>query len=409
MIPVYTPLLEGNEKKYVMQALHAGEVSSSGKFVRKFEEAFADWIGVKHAVAVSSGTAALETALHAVGVKDGDEVILPSFTIISCAVAVLRVGATPVLVDVTRDTWCIDPEQVSDAMTEETKAVMPVHMMGNLAPDIYTKKYVFRGVKIVEDACHAHGAEQAWQCLDMEKFKKDISCLEYNTKHTKCGKLGHAAAFSFYANKLITTGEGGMVTTDDPVVAGRARSFRNLYLGVGVNRFKHDSLGANYRMANLQAALGLAQLEQADERIVKKRALWLKYLYRLHEMDIEGLSWPTYAAEGAVPWMAAITTPLHAKDVIAALEERGIEARPLFLGLHEQPALTGKVRCQHGWEVGHLFPKGHIRRCPDFPNTEFLSRHGLYLPSGLDLDTSQIDYICSSLEEILHAMSALQT
>jgi len=380
MIPVYTPLLEGNEKKYVMQALHAGEVSSSGNFVRKFEEAFADWIGVKHAVAVSSGTAALETALHAVGVSNGDEVILPSFTIISCAVAVLRVGATPVLVDVTRDSWCIDPEQVEAAITEKTAAIMPVHMMGNpcqmdvLEEDI-TREHNW--IPLVEDACQAHGAHFS---SDREHYKKNI----------KCGDWGAVAAFSFYANKLITTGEGGMVTTDDDDIAVRARSYRNLYLGSGSSRFVVQHLGCNFRLGNLAAAVGLAQLEQADVRIGSKWILWHKYFSRLQH--IEGLNFQILS-EGAVPWMAAITTPFPAKEVIAALGELGIEARPLFLGLHEQPAMQ---------TVGHLYSLS-------MPVTEFLSTHGLYLPSGLDLTTDQIDYICSSLEEILHAMPTLQT
>ncbi len=402
MIPVYTPLLEGNEKKYVMQALHAGEVSSSGKFVRKFEEAFADWIGVKHAVAVSSGTTALETALHAVGVSSGDEVVLPSFTIISCAVAVLRVGATPVLVDVARDSWCIDPAQVEAAITEKTAAVMPVHMMGNPADLNALKEHVWldlkrRDIQFVEDACQAHGAEYVMWSEGSDE-----------TVSYKCGRVGAAGCFSFYANKLITTGEGGMVTTDDDEIASRACAYRNLYFGANnCDRFRHEDLGFNFRMGNLQAAVGLAQLEQADERLERKKELWDDYHYRLEGIDwLKGIDWPAYT-EGAVPWMAAVTTPLPAKEVIAALGELGIEARPLFLGLHEQPCLRKHGVRYKPWEKQSITrPDDCLVECP---NTEFLSQHALYLPSGLDLTTDQIDYICSSLEEILHAMPTLQT
>jgi perosamine synthetase len=217
-----------------------------------FEERFADYIGVRHAIAVSSGTAALEVALYAVGVGEGDEVVLPSFTIISCAIAVLRVGATPVLVDVDPDTWCIDVTQVERAITERTKAVMPVDMMGHPAPRMYDMIDWGRPMNIVEDACQAHGAIGDYM-------------------GSKCGTMGNAAAFSFYPNKLITTGEGGCVTTDDDDIAERARSYRNLCFGEGADRFLHTDIGYNFRMSGLQAALGCAQLEAIDEVLECKR------------------------------------------------------------------------------------------------------------------------------------------
>jgi len=373
MIPVYEPLIDGNESAYVEQAIYEGKVSASGPFVKGFEDAFAKYIGVNHAISVSSGTAALETALHAVGVGAEDEVILPSFTIISCAIAVLRLGATPVLVDVDADSWNIDVAQVDQAITRKTKAIMPVHMFGNPAPCTDTN-LPDRWIPVVEDACQAHGS---------------------SIFGVKCGALGAAAAFSFYANKLITTGEGGMVTTSDENVARRARDYRNLYLGSGVDRFVHKDLGANFRMGNLQAALGLAQLERIEEFLEIKRINMNSYFARLwHLRDEEIITMQKCLYSQSSCWMFGLTTPKPAAEMIEKLAAKGVEARPFFTGLHEQPALKGKGKVI---KDSGVFGMGY----GTMPNTEHLSRHGLYLPSGLTLTEDQIDYVCDTLEEIL--------
>src|SRR5574337_319052 len=234
MIPVNEPLLNGRERKLLIECIETGWISSDGPFVAEFERRFASYIGVKHGVAVCNGTAALETALFAAGIRKGDEVIMPSFTIISCALAAIRLGAVPVLVDVEPETWNMDVGQVEARITPRTKAIMPVHVYGHpVDMDPVVRLAESHGLMIVEDAAEAHGAEY---------------------KGRKCGSLGHISAFSFYANKIVTTGEGGMVLTDDPVLAERAKSYRNLCFRPE-KRFCHIELGQNYRMTNLQAAV----------------------------------------------------------------------------------------------------------------------------------------------------------
>jgi perosamine synthetase len=364
MIPVYEHLYAGAEDEYVMNALLAKGISGHSKSVRAFEERFADYIGVQHAIATSSGTAALETALHAVGVQEGDEVVLPSFTIISCAIAVLRVGAVPVLVDVDPESWCIDSVGVERAITEKTKAVMPVDMFGHPAREMFSMIDWGRPIAIVEDACQAHGTTATYD-------------------GRMCGKVGDAAAFSFYYNKLITTGEGGAVTTDDPDIAKRARSYRNLYLGTGPDRFRCTALGNNYRMGGLQAALGCAQLESVDEFLAIKRRNARMYRNRL--AGVSGLQFQVEQPWAkSAHWMVGVVTERPAVEVMARLEEKGVESRPFFYPLHEQPGLMGK------W-----------RLVDTFPVTEHLYKHGVILPSGLTLQDSDIDYVCDSVKEVL--------
>jgi perosamine synthetase len=366
MIPVYTPVLSGSEEDYVLRAISGLELSGSSKPVRVFEERFADYVGVRHAIAVSSGTAALETALYGVGVGEGDEVVLPSFTIISCAIAVLRVGATPVLVDVDPDTWCVDVTQVARAITDRTKAVMPVDMMGHPAP-----LPQFGDFKLVEDACQAHGAE----------------AHDY-----AAGKLGHASAFSFYPNKLITTGEGGMVTTNDDDIAERARSYRNLCFGSGADRFVHTDLGYNFRMSGLQAALGCAQLEAIDDVLKCKRRVARMYRNRL--AGVEGIRFQVEQPWAkSSHWMVGIVTGMLAVDVMAELALRGIGSRPFFRGLHGQPALFDRPskRATAKFKYGS----------DTYRVTERLSRYGLILPSGPGLQDADIDYVCDAVKEVV--------
>mgnify|MGYP001191211010 CR=1 FL=1 len=250
-IPVNIPLLDGNEKKYLNECIDTGWISSEGKFVNQFEDQFANRLGRNYAIAVTSGTAALDVAIEALLIGPGDEVILPAFTIISCINQVIRSGATPVLVDSDPLTWNMNLQQVEEKITEHTKAILVVHIFG-LPVDIdpILELAQKKNIKIIEDAAEMLGQT-------------------YNEK--PCGSFGDISTFSFYPNKLVTTGEGGMIVTNDKQLADDCRSLRNLCFQPK-KRFVHERLGWNYRMTNIQAALGLAQLERLDEFVQRNLA-----------------------------------------------------------------------------------------------------------------------------------------
>lgn len=251
-IPVNEPVIGEREKELVLECLNTGWISSEGPFVSQFEEAFSRRVGRKHGVACSNGTAALDLAVAALRLSPGDEVILPTFTIISCAAAIVRAGATPVVVDADPDTWNMVPEQVAAAITPRTAAIMVVHIYGlPVDMDPILELADRHQLAVIEDAAELIGGTY---------------------KSRPCGSFGHISTFSFYPNKHITTGEGGMVVTDDPDLAARCRSLRNLCFQPK-QRFIHEELGWNYRMTNLQAALGLGQLERLDSALERKREI----------------------------------------------------------------------------------------------------------------------------------------
>jgi perosamine synthetase len=367
VIPVSEPLLDESAFSYVEEALRTGWISSEGRFIAEFERRWAEYCGVSHGIAVCNGTVALELALAALALPNGSEVILPSFTIISCIAAVLRTGCHPVLVDCEPDTWCLDIAEVERKITDRTRAVMPVHIYGHMAEmnplmDL-TRKL---GLAIIEDAAEAHGAE-------------------YHGR--RAGGIGTMGCFSFYANKIVTTGEGGMVVTDDPNLAERARNLRNLCLRRD-QRFLHTELGYNFRMTNLQAAIGLSQIERIEDHVARKRRIAALYGERLR--DIRGLRLPVERPDFKnVYWMYGIVlddaVPLNAAAFGARLKEHNIDTRPFFLGMHEQPVLRDR-----GLFVGESYPV-----------TERLARRGLYLPSGLGLNASQIDMVCAAIQKCL--------
>ena len=367
MIPVNEPLFGGNERKYLNQCIDDGWVSSDGPFVKEFEEKFSSYLGSRHGIAVCNGTVALETALFAAGITKGDEVIMPTFTIISCAAATLRLGATPVLVDVEPETWNMDVTQIEGKITERTKAIMPVHIYGHpVDMDPVMELAENYGLRVIEDAAEVHGALY---------------------KGKKAGGIGDAGCFSFYANKIITTGEGGMVVTNDEEVAERARSYRNLCFKPE-RRFYHTELGENFRMTNLQAAVGLAQLEQIDRFVEIKRKMAKKYSEGL--AGIPGIKLPVEKpGVKNVYWMYAIElakdSGFDADRLAAHLAERGIVTRPFFLGLHEQPVFHDA-----GLFVGERYPVA-----------ERIARQGLYLPSGLTITDEQISKIITAIQEVL--------
>ena len=374
MIAVSEPLLDGNEKRYLAECIDSGWISSEGPFIARFEHAFASRLDRAHGVAVCNGTAALEAGLHALGVGAGDEVVMPSFTIISCALAAIRLGAQPVLVDIDPENWCMDAARVAERMTSRTAVIMPVHIFGHAVDmDPLLRLRESRGCKILEDAAQVHGAEY---------FSRHLG-----GRWVKCGALGDAAATSFYANKIVTTGEGGMVLADDPAVAERARSYRNLCFRPE-RRFYHTEMGFNFRMTNLQAAVGLAQVERFDEFLrIKTR---LADLYRQRLSRIAGIRFmPVRPWARSVYWVYAVELDaqlgLDAATVIERLRQRDVSARPFFLGLHEQPVLR-----ERGLFSGE-----------SYPHTEKASRLGFYLPSSLTLDEAKIERIAAALEDSL--------
>jgi len=374
MIPVNEPLLDGNERKYLDECIRTGWISSEGPFVKKFEESVASFIGAKYGIAVCNGTAALETALFALGVNKGDEVIMPSFTIISCAIACVRLGARPVLVDIDPENWTMDVAQVEARITSRTKVIMPVHIYGHpVNMDVILRLAAKYNLKILEDIAESQGAEY---------YSKD-----FGEKWLKCGAMSDAAATSFYANKIITTGEGGMVLTNSENFAQKAKSYRNLCFKEG-KRFFHTELGYNFRMSNLQAAVGLAQIEQV-ERFIRIK-LRLGDYYRNKLSQIQGIRFmPVKPYAKSVYWVYAVELDprlgIEAEELMNKLAKRGIDTRPFFQGLHSQPALK---------DLG-LFVN------EKYPLTDYAGRYGFYLPSGLNLSESQIDTVVDVLTKEL--------
>ena len=368
MIPVNQPLLDGNEKKYLLECIETGWISSEGPFIKRFEDEFAKSVGRKHAIAVANGTAALDIAIDSLGLGQGDEIIMPTFTIISCINQIIRVGAVPVLVDSDPITWNMDVNQIEAKITPRTKAIMAVHIYGlpvDMEPLLaLTKKYE---LKIIEDAAQAIGQT-------------------YNGK--PCGSFGEISTFSFYPNKHITTGEGGMVVTDDDGLAEQARSLRNLCFQTA-KRFVHERLGWNYRMTNMQAALGLAQLERLVEFVERKREMGRRY----HELlsKIAGVQLPLARTAFAdnIYWVFGLVLSndqdFKAVDAMKSLSEQGIGTRPYFYPLHKQPVFRDK-----GLFIGESYPVA-----------ENLGNYGFYIPSGIALESGQILQAAESVKKIL--------
>lgn len=366
-IPVNEPLLNGNEKKYLEACIDSGWISSEGPFVEEFEKAFAKRVGRKHAIAVTNGTAAIDLAVEALSIGSGDEVILPTFTIISCVMQIIRNGAIPVLVDCNPDTWCMDVSQIEEKITPRTKAIMVVHIYGlpvDMSPVLeLAKKY---GIKVIEDAAEAHGQ------LYKEK---------------NCGSFGDISTFSFYTNKHITTGEGGMLLTDSDELANTCRSLRNLCFKPE-QRFVHDRLGWNLRMTNLQAAIGLAQLERLDYFLGLKRAMGQRYLAGLK--DISKIQLPVdklpYALNNYWVFGVVLDEELNitAREAMKELQELGVGTRPFFWPLHEQP----------------LFAKSSLFKGEVYPNAERIARKGFYIPSGMSLTEEKIDDVINRFNQL---------
>ena len=365
-VPVNRPLLSGNEKKYVLDCLDSNWISSSGKYIELFEKQFADFVGRKYAVSVSNGTVALELALSRFNFKSTDEVIVTNFTIISCLSAIIRSGAKPVIVDVDPVTWNMNIEQVREKINENTKAILAVHIYNypvelDKLIQICNENNLF----LIED-----GAEQIGQVY----------------KNKKIGSFGDVSVFSFYANKNITTGEGGMILTDNKSDYEYYRKYKNL--AFEKERFVHKGLGYNFRMTNIQAALGLAQLENIDFNLRRKKEIGLKYNNELKSLkDRIYFPTPKMGDINNIYWIFGFTISaeikLNAKELSELLYKKGIETRPFFCPMSKQPVFK------------NLF-KGN------YPVSDYLYEKGLYLPSGIGNTDIEIDYVINALKQILH-------
>lgn len=366
-IPVNEPLLNGNEKRYLNECIDTGWISSEGPFVEKFEQAFAERVQRKYAIAVANGSLALDAAVVALGIGPGDEVILPTFTIISCAAAIVRAGATPVLVDCDAQTWNMNIAEVEAKITARTRAIMPVHIYGlpvDMDPLIALANK--HKLAIIEDAAEMHGQTY---------------------KGKACGSFGELSTFSFYPNKHVTTGEGGMIVTDDAQLAEKCRSLRNLCFQPQ-QRFIHEELGWNLRFTNMQAAIGLAQLERLDEFVARKRAMGARYTELLNGTSKVQL--PLVSADYAenIYWVYALVPDrelANAKQMMTALQQKKIGTRPFFWPMHEQPVFH---------KLG-LFKNEH------YPVAENIARQGFYLPSGMALTDAQIVRSAEALQQVL--------
>lgn len=366
-IAVNTPLFKGNEKKYLLECIETGWVSSEGPFISRFETEFSNYIGRDFGIAVSNGSAALDIALKAIGISEGDEVIMPAFTIISPAYSIVRQGGIPVLVDSNPSTWNMDVNKIEEKITKKTKAILVVHIYGlpcDMAPILAIAKK--HDLKVIEDAAEMHGQT-------------------YNNQ--LCGSFGDISIFSFYPNKHITTGEGGMVLTDNPQLAEKCSELRNLSFIKNKRRFVHEDIGWNYRMTNMQAALGVAQLERINDIIKRKREIGNLYNNLLKDINSQ-FTLPLMTTDYAenIYWVYALTAPSEDKmlEVTEYLNSKKIGTRPFFWCMHEQP----------------VFLKMGLFQNESYPVAEKLARNGFYIPSGLGLTDNEIKIVAKELLKI---------
>ena len=364
---VNEPLLIGNEKKYLLKCINDGFISSSGPFVKEFEKKFAKRVNRRFAISVTSGTAALQLAFESLNIKKKDEVILPTFTIISCILPVIRNGAIPILIDSDPITWNMDVSKIEKKITSKTKAIIAPHIYGlpiDMDPLLkIAKKYK---LKVLEDAAEVLG-------------------LKYKNK--ECGSFGDVSIFSFYANKHITTGEGGMIVTNSKQIAERCKSLRNICFNQE-RRFLHYDLGWNYRFTNLQSAIGIAQLEKLNHFVIKKRKIgkiYSKELSKIKALNIP-LDKKKYAKN--IYWVYGIVlkknAPIKLNTLMKKLKKYGVETRNFFWPLHQQPVLK---------KMGFF-------KSTKLPVAEYLSKNGLYLPTGLSITKRQQKFVIDKIKKI---------
>jgi len=369
-IPVNTPKIFGNEKKYVNQALSTGWISSEGPFVKKFEHIFSNYNNRRFGIAVSSGTAALEVAIKALNLKKGDEVIIPSFTIISSALCLIKFGIKPILVDSELNNWNMSIKQIIKKINKKTKAIIITHIYGF---PVDMKKIITLANKkkiiIIEDAAEMIG----------QKYRG-----------SRCGSFGRISTFSFYANKHITTGEGGMIVTNDKKIYQKCKSLRNLCFGTKGNRFDHDDIGWNYRFTNIQAAIGLGQFENIKWIIKRKKEIGKRYFNNLKNNKNIIIQKTKNEYSENIYWVFGVLLRKECKikrsKVIKELLNNNIQTRNFFHPIHKQSI---------------LIKKKYIKKNLKLPISEYLSKNGFYLPSGLAITNKEIDFVCSKLNKII--------
>lgn len=362
LIPISEPQLSGNEKKYVLDCIEAGWISSLGSYIERFESEFAAYCGAKYGVSTSNGTVALHLALLALGIGKGDEVIVPTLTFVASANAVLYTGATPIFVDADEKTWTIDTKQILNKITSKTKAIIPVHLYGHPCDmeainAIARAKHLF----VIEDAAEAHGA---------------------TFKDKKVGNLGTIGCFSFYGNKTITTGEGGMVVTNNKRLADKARFLKDHAMSK-TKKYYHPILGYNYRMTNIQAAIGLAQLEQIQKFLDKK--IKIAHMYNQLLGAAHGVVIPPKAGWATNSyWMYSVLIDkvkygMSRDQLIQALKKHNIDSRPFFVPMHKLPMYrTDEV----------------------FPVAEKLALQGINLPSSTRLSDADVRKVAKVINDL---------
>jgi len=368
-IPVNTPRLSNQEKINVKKCLSTGWISSEGEYVKKFENNFSKYNKRIYGVAVSSGTGALEIAMKSLDLKKGDEIIIPTFSIISTALCVVKLGLKPILVDSNLETWNMDSDQVIKKISKKTKAIVITHIYGfpvNMKKILRLAKK--KNIKIIEDAA---------EMIGQTYFKK------------KCGSFGDLSTFSFYANKHITTGEGGMILTNNKRLYDKCKSLRNLCFGEGSDRFNHNDIGWNYRMTNLQAAMGCGQLKNISWIIKRKREIGKRYNSLLKDNNKIIIQPIKNNFSENIFWVFGVVIKSSTKTkrdiVIKKLMEKKIQTRTFFYPMHKQK----------------IFKKMKIfTKKEKYPNAEYLSLNGFYLPSGLGIKNHEIDYVSETLNKI---------
>lgn len=361
MIPVAEPNLSGNELKYVKDCIETGWISSIGEYVKKFEEGFSKYCGTKYGIAVANGTVALHLALEALGIKKGDEVIIPALTFVATANAVKYTGAKPIFIDSEPRTWNMNPAKIEEKISSKTKAIIPVHLYGHPCDMDRIKEIAEKhNLAIIEDAAEAHGAEY---------------------KGKKVGSLSTISCFSFYGNKILTSGEGGMCLTNDERLAEKIGQLKDHGMSKE-RRYYHPQLGYNYRLTNIQAAIGLAQLEKIEKTIETKRKN--AKLYNSLLKDVKGITLPIEEPWAKnVYWMYSILVEkgykLKRDELMTKLKNEGIDTRPFFIPLHKMPYLNEGLK---------------------LPVAESLSEKGMNLPSSTKLTKEQIEFISDALKKL---------
>ena len=368
MIPVNKPSFIGNESKYLIDCIKSGWISSDGKYVSKFEKLFANFVSRKFSTTVTNGSVALEIAIKALKLKPGSEVILPTFTIISCCNAIIKAGLKPVLVDCYQDTFNMNVDHVKKKINKKTSAIMMVHIYG-ITVDVdkilsLAKKYK---LKVIEDAAEVHG----------QKYK-----------NKPCGSFGDISTFSFYVNKHITTGEGGAIFTNSKIIYEKCKNLRNLNFGNN-NRFNHEELGWNYRFTNMQAALGLNQLKRINEIIKKKREIGNYFYNNLKNNNNIIVQKPSLSYCKNVYWIFGIliknSNKKNTQRIQKKLQSMGIQTRDFFWPMHKQ----------------NIYKKMGLFKGQNFPIAEYLANNGFYIPSGLGLKKLEMVKICKCINKIL--------